>query len=128
MEYSGPPVRYDIPQGVPVDVRRIPTAAVAAKVLSNLSLPVIQPIVKSKHSERKFSNGLKGSEVTESPVSVVQLGKFGSSKEILSRKLENGDENSSSSGTLEFWKIVASVLLLVESDKDWSSIAEFVQQ
>ncbi|KAL2555184.1 extra-large guanine nucleotide-binding protein 1 [Forsythia ovata] len=59
MEYSGPPIKYDIIQGFRLmfDVRCIPTVAVAAKVLSNLSLPVIQPIVKSKHSEKKLSNG-----------------------------------------------------------------------
>ncbi|CAA2954320.1 extra-large guanine nucleotide-binding protein 1-like [Olea europaea var. sylvestris] len=93
MEYSGPPVNHDIPQVLPIDVRRIPTAA-AAKVLNNLSLPIIQPIVKSKPSEKKFS--------IKSPDSVIQLGKARSSEEILSRKLEIADENSSSSGTLGF--------------------------
>ncbi|KAL2531098.1 extra-large guanine nucleotide-binding protein 1-like [Forsythia ovata] len=128
MEYSGLPVRYDTPKGVLVDVRRILTAVMATKVLSNLSLSVIQPIVKSKHFKKKLSNGLKGSEVIESPVSVVQLSKFGSFEEILSRKLENRDENSNSSGTLGFWKIAAPVSVLVEGDEYWSSITEFVQQ
>ncbi|KAL3515225.1 hypothetical protein ACH5RR_022127 [Cinchona calisaya] len=69
MEYSGPAVSYDIPQVVPVDVHRIPTAAVVsmASMLNNLSLPVIQPIVKSDHSSKKVAKGPSkvGYEVAE---------------------------------------------------------------
>nr|GMD05078.1 extra-large guanine nucleotide-binding protein 1-like [Ipomoea batatas] len=50
VEYSGPAVSYDIPQVVPVDFHRIPTATVVAPASisksRNLSLPVIQPIAK----------------------------------------------------------------------------------
>ncbi|KAI3446051.1 hypothetical protein Pfo_002716 [Paulownia fortunei] len=128
MEYSGPPVSHDIPQVVPVDVHRIPTAAVATRavMLSKLTLPVIQPIVKkSDNSNKKLSDDFKsGLEVANSQVSVVHSGKFGSSGRVYSRKSENcsqrqgelaivgrgGDEStvldgaqsSTSSGTLGF--------------------------
>lgn len=120
IEYSGPPVSHEIPQVVPVDVRRIPTAAVAAKavMMSNLSIPVLHPIVRKGD---KSSNKLSLEPTSTLPVS--NIGKFGRSGRIYSRKLEsfsekegaasamNGrdggvsnvfDESSSSSGTLGF--------------------------
>lgn len=55
IEYRGPPLAYDIPNAVPVDLDQIPTAAPvsSASLLHNLSLPVIQPIAKSNPSNKK---------------------------------------------------------------------------
>ncbi|KAL8554391.1 hypothetical protein ACS0TY_002541 [Phlomoides rotata] len=120
MEYSGLPVSHDIPQLTPVDVRRIPTAAVAstAVMLGNLGIPVVQPILKkSSNSNKKMADEVKsGSTVVNSQVPVSHQGK---SERIYSRKAENFteregaagrsggashvfDESSSSSGTLGF--------------------------
>ncbi|CAH9107241.1 unnamed protein product [Cuscuta epithymum] len=56
VEYSGPPVSYNIPQVVPVLFDRIPAATVVTASLSNsqiLSLPVIQPIVNKNYYSDK---------------------------------------------------------------------------
>ncbi|XP_057963609.1 extra-large guanine nucleotide-binding protein 1-like isoform X3 [Malania oleifera] len=56
-EYCGPPVSHNIPQAVPINVQKIPVAAAvaAASVSNNLSLPVIQPIVKRGPLSKKLS-------------------------------------------------------------------------
>ncbi|KAL3538920.1 hypothetical protein ACH5RR_002286 [Cinchona calisaya] len=108
MEYSGPPVSYDVPQVVPVDVHRIPTAAVvsSASLLNNLSLPVIQPIVRSSdHSSKKLAKGSKvGHEMAESRGSGRTLSH--NSVDVIDQvvafdRLENGD-GTQSSGSLGF--------------------------
>ncbi|KAD4179161.1 hypothetical protein E3N88_27752 [Mikania micrantha] len=62
-EYMGPPISYEIPKAVPVDVGSIPTASVVSTPLNSgyLSLPVIYPVGKiqpelfsSKNNENSF--------------------------------------------------------------------------
>ncbi|XVF68197.1 hypothetical protein PTKIN_Ptkin10aG0185300 [Pterospermum kingtungense] len=65
IEYKGPPVTFDIPKAVPVDVDQLPTAATISSsfVLDDISLPVIQPIVKTTAvSQRRFKDGNFGFE------------------------------------------------------------------
>ncbi|KAK9077293.1 hypothetical protein SSX86_005630 [Deinandra increscens subsp. villosa] len=93
-EYIGPPVSYDIPKAVPVDIGRIPTASVVSTPANsgNLSLPVVYPIVK-RQSEL-FSSEVKMSSFHE-PGS---LEKEGSSVSLgFSDSQENSHEFSMSS-------------------------------
>lgn len=56
IEYTGPLVSYDIPRALPIAVDQIPVAAkVASPLLNDISLPVIQPIVKRTAVEKKRS-------------------------------------------------------------------------
>ncbi|XP_021300310.1 extra-large guanine nucleotide-binding protein 1-like [Herrania umbratica] len=61
IEYHGPPVTYDIPKAIPVDVDQLPTAAAVSSsyVLNENSLPVIQPIVKTNPVKQKWSEDKK---------------------------------------------------------------------
>lgn len=97
VEYSGPPVTYDIPRAVPINVERIPVAAVVGQVsLSDkLSLPVVQPLLAHDTRSKKFSKELKTigshSSTTISPTSVIA---FERSNENVcdSKELELGSE------------------------------------
>lgn len=94
MEYDGPPVTYDIPRAVPINVERIPVAAVVAQVPfpEKLSLPVVQPVVAPASLSKSFSKELKPlgcPKSTVSPTSVIAFdrthkdsGGCGSSKEL----------------------------------------------
>uniref|UniRef100_A0A7N2MYW9 Extra-large guanine nucleotide-binding protein 1-like n=1 Tax=Quercus lobata TaxID=97700 RepID=A0A7N2MYW9_QUELO len=57
MEYHGSPVTYAIPQIIPVNISQIPIASPVSSgtLLNSLSLPIIQPIVKSKTLNQKPS-------------------------------------------------------------------------
>ncbi|XP_039006933.1 extra-large guanine nucleotide-binding protein 1-like [Hibiscus syriacus] len=95
IEYHGPPVSFDIPKAVPVDVERLPTAAPVSSsyVLSDVLLPVIQPIVKAKPVAPKLSNESStevDSDTTESVLSSPSL----SSSEVFSQKGEDHNKET----------------------------------
>ncbi|XVE82712.1 hypothetical protein DITRI_Ditri16bG0028000 [Diplodiscus trichospermus] len=71
VEYTGPPVPYDLPRAVPINVEKIPVAAVVSKVpLSNteLHIPVVPPILAPDRNQ--FSKELL-LQPTVSPTSVI---------------------------------------------------------
>lgn len=51
VEYQGPPLTYELPRAVPIDIKRIPTASILlpASIPDKLSLPVVQPILPQKN-------------------------------------------------------------------------------
>ncbi|KAJ4979984.1 hypothetical protein NE237_010764 [Protea cynaroides] len=70
MEYGGPPVSYNLPRAAPIDIKRIPTAAVVApaSLSDRVSLPVVQPLLSSDPLKKKLSEDLtRGSEADVSP-------------------------------------------------------------
>lgn len=78
MEYHGPPITGELPRAVPINVDRIPVAAVVSPLpfSENLSLPIVQPISAADIISRKLSKNLKLSSssaelLTVSPTSVI---------------------------------------------------------
>ncbi|KAJ4960608.1 hypothetical protein NE237_020518 [Protea cynaroides] len=70
MEYGGPPVSYNLPRAAPIDIKRIPTAAVVApaSLSDRVSLPVVKPLLSSDPLKKKLSEDLtRGFEADVSP-------------------------------------------------------------
>lgn len=79
MEYLGPPVSFDIPRAVPIDVGKIPLASIVTQIpISEMSLPVIQPVLAPDSLREKFSKELTkvGSDTNVSPTSVMDFEKL----------------------------------------------------
>ncbi|KAK6116206.1 hypothetical protein DH2020_050052 [Rehmannia glutinosa] len=78
MEYHGPPITRELPRAVPINVDRIPVAAVVSPTpfSDNLSLPIVQPISATDIISKKLPKDLKLSSssaelLTVSPTSVI---------------------------------------------------------
>ncbi|PPS11455.1 hypothetical protein GOBAR_AA09183 [Gossypium barbadense] len=82
IEYNGPPVSFDIPRAVPVDVDQLPTAATISSsyvLNNNISLPVIQPVVNTNKMKQNLARHKKiGSGLSNEPsIQVVSLDSLG---------------------------------------------------
>lgn len=98
MEYHGPPITCQLPRAVPINVDRIPVAAVVSEMPlpDKLSLPVVQPIL-ANNVAKKFSKDLVlfGSESNVSPTSVIAFESHNSAvtlEESISKELALGSE------------------------------------
>ncbi|XP_068655618.1 extra-large guanine nucleotide-binding protein 1-like isoform X1 [Aristolochia californica] len=73
IEYNGPPIGYDIPRAVPIDIERIPTAAVVVPTAfgDRLALPVIQPLPSPDPLKAPTDDLVPDVESIVSPTSVI---------------------------------------------------------
>ncbi|GER35704.1 guanine nucleotide-binding protein alpha-2subunit [Striga asiatica] len=103
LEYLGPPVTRDLPRAVPINVDRIPVAAVVSpQPYSNtLPLPIVQPISATEIISKKPSKDLKLSSVV-SPTSVIpfDMRNNEASEGSFSKELGLGTETSVSSSSI----------------------------
>lgn len=100
IEYHGPPITCQLPRAVPINVDRIPVAAVVSQVPlpDKLSLPVVQPIL-ANNLTKKFSKDLKsiGTESNVSPTSVIAFESHNSAvslDEPINKELALGSETT----------------------------------
>ncbi|KAL2528454.1 Extra-large guanine nucleotide-binding protein 1 [Forsythia ovata] len=101
LEYHGPPITRNLPRAVPINVDRIPVAAVVSPVTlpDKLSLPIVHPLSATEIC-KKFSKECKlGSSselLTVSPTSVISFepGKNGVGEGSFSKELGLGSETS----------------------------------
>ncbi|GLU19956.1 hypothetical protein SLE2022_361760 [Rubroshorea leprosula] len=86
VEYTGPPVPYDLPRAVPINIEKIPVAAVVSKVSlseTELHIPIVPPILAP--DRKMFSKEL---HPTVSPTSVIDT------HDCVSKELELGSETT----------------------------------
>ncbi|WCJ31026.1 Extra-large guanine nucleotide-binding protein 1 [Euphorbia peplus] len=105
LEYNGPPIAYDLPRAVPINVSKIPVAAVVSQlsIPEKLTLPVVKPLLPAdlgKNLSKELKSTVKegGSDeaaTTVSPTSVIERATESNQDCGLSGEL-------SSSGALEF--------------------------
>ncbi|KAE8664652.1 Extra-large guanine nucleotide-binding protein 1 [Hibiscus syriacus] len=114
IEYRGPPITFDIPKLVPVDVDRLPTAAEVSSSfsLNDIPLPVIQPIVKINPVNQKPSRDKRfASKSGSAGKSIVHPGlSNGSSVTInsldsLSKRIDDGHGGVGSSEIQEIFDV-----------------------
>ncbi|XP_044498610.1 extra-large guanine nucleotide-binding protein 1-like [Mangifera indica] len=122
-EYEGPPLLYDIPRAVPINVQKIPVATVVNQVsLSDkLALPVVQPILSADEFSKNFSKELKPSTVVDSrdccvsKVTELKSETTVSPTSVIERATDNINcllsGELSSSGALEFSNYVSGDLI-----------------
>ncbi|CAL1380449.1 unnamed protein product [Linum trigynum] len=119
LEYDGPPVLYDLPQAVPINVSEIPVAAVVSPLAlpGRFPLPVVKPLLAASEDPSKVlgTKELKSVSVSLSPTSVIgnlngeesrsdETASTVSPTSVIERAAENNPESGelSSSGGLEF--------------------------
>ena len=94
-EYDGPPISYEIPRAIPIEIDYIPVASVApAPKLVSLCVPVAQPLPSSDPLKMQSKE-----EAEVSPTSVIGFDR--TVAERLDRDT-SGDVASNSSGVLGF--------------------------
>ncbi|WCJ33824.1 Extra-large guanine nucleotide-binding protein 1 [Euphorbia peplus] len=94
VEYTGPQISREIPRAMPIDVKQIPVAAKVASdsLFDDVSLTVIEPIVKSRSSEKRPFK-LKKPEVVSNRILNSNDVSFEMSNEVSDAVCVNGDES-----------------------------------
>ncbi|KAK9136439.1 hypothetical protein Syun_015769 [Stephania yunnanensis] len=77
VEYEGPPVSYEIPKAVPIDIKKIPVASIVkpTALCDKFQLPVVQPIFAPESLSKAHSAELAVlvSDSHVSPTSVIDF-------------------------------------------------------
>ncbi|XP_028777018.1 extra-large guanine nucleotide-binding protein 1-like [Neltuma alba] len=76
MIYDGPAVNYSIPEIAPLKIDQIPIASVASISSDQLSVPIIQPIVKTRHANYDSKSNSHSSTI-EFPNRISNSGSLG---------------------------------------------------